>query len=193
MSTLAQNEVLRKFLGNSVQNIQINADNCYLIKVSASIGDTIVLTGQIDGEYTKDLQVESKQEGNALYIAAGFRPSFNNPNDKLSAHKVVSIALWISVPENKKLVVYGTNARVVIEGSYKDVSVVLADGDCELSNVLGSASVSTQSGGIIVNATKADIFTDVKYGKISENPIPKGGPKYQLKTVTGNIQLNKTE
>ena len=180
-------------LDQSIKAIQIDATNCYVIMLHTGKENVVEVDARMDGEYSDDLELTVAETGNTLALGAGFQPVFINPNDKLSAHKVVSIALDIIVPMWKNVEVYGTNARVIVYGDYNNLDVVLSDGTCELNNVSQNVGVKTQSGNIVVNADRAEITAQTKYGQLSDNPISHGSNRYTLHTVTGNIELHKTE
>jgi len=180
-------------LDASITAIQIDANSCFQVLLRTVGSDEISIEAQMDGEYSNDLDLTLAEQGNTLLISAGFRPEFKNHNDKLSAHKVVSIALNISIPEWKNVTLFGTNTRVIVDGNYTKLHISLADGSCELNNIAKITTVKTQSGNIIVHEKAAQIRAESKYGSVSNNPIPKGLNEYQLNTVTGNIRLNKTE
>lgn len=180
-------------LGESVQLIQVNAENCYEVILETGDNNVVELEAQMDGEYSEDLQVKVSEVGKTLVLGAGFQPVFENPNDKLSAHKVVSIALKITLPNYKRVQVFGNSVRVVAFGDYLNLDITLSDGTCELHNITEEVNVRTQSGNILVYSDKGQISAETKYGKLTKNPIPKGFGNYILNSVTGNIILNKTE
>jgi len=147
----------------------------------------------MDGEYHNDLQLKVKEKGNSLQVGAAFQANFIKPNDKLGAHKVVSIALHIQVPENKNVVLYGTSCNVSANGIYKNLNISLNDGQCFLGAISETTEVRTQSGDISLQSMAGTVEAESKYGIVSTNPIDKGDNSYTLKTVTGNIHLSKTE
>ncbi|SEK91802.1 hypothetical protein SAMN04488008_102434 [Maribacter orientalis] len=188
-----QKNLYRTISANDISLIQVNAANCFKVEFHTGDSNEITIEAEIEGEYSQDLDLEVNTSGTTVLIEAGFAPSFEYPNDKLSAHKVVSILLKLTIPSFKEVEVYGTNSRVILEGKYKELDVSLSDGECELHNILGNANVKTQSGTINVFAKSAQINANSKYGKVSFNPIPEGLFIYKLQTVTGNIELSKTE
>lgn len=180
-------------MNDRISLIQIDAENCYEVSLITKKTNEISIEAQIEGEYSTDLELRVMEKESMVMVNAGFQPNFINPNDKLSAHKVVSIALRIVVPEWKNVLLYGTNTRVLAKGDYKSLNVSLADGSCNLINVSQDVEVKTQSGNIYISSRAANIHANSKYGKIGVNPIPFGDNQYNLNTVTGNIVLNKTE
>lgn len=180
-------------LADNINLIQVNTSNCFNVELNTNLGKEINVEAEIEGEYVKDLDLEVRIVGSTILIEAGFVPSFENPNDKLSAHKVVSILLKLTIPSYKNVEIYGTNSRVVVNGKFKELNISLSDGVCELNNIQGNAFVKTQSGTIKVLANAAIIKAESKYGIVELNPIPLGISNYELHTVTGNIELSKTE
>ncbi|MGP1991973.1 hypothetical protein D9V96_008815 [Zobellia laminariae] len=189
----AQKVVKKTLINDAVTAINIDVNSCYKLVLETSESHEMSVEAVIDGEYKKDLLLSIKEEGTSIMISSGFQPNFKNPNDKLSAHKVISISLKIMLPRHKYVTVFGRSCNVIAEGDYNGLDVSLNDGNCELFNVSEIVKVHTQSGGIWVHALNADIDAISKYGKITKEDIPKGGAKYTLTSVTGNIRINKTE
>jgi len=126
-------------------------------------------------------------------ISVGFHPSFIKPNDKLSAHKVISISLKMQIPENMKVRLNGTNCNVGANGIYDHLNVNLEDGICILDNVSKSANVVTQSGDIYIRTKGAVIESKSNFGNVFKADIPQSNNYFKLTSNTGNIHLNKTE
>lgn len=146
----------------------------------------------LDGEYGKDLIVRIEEIGSTARISAGFQPSFVAPNDKLSAHKLVSISLSIIMPAQHRVLVNGTSSDVTISGTYSDLQVILDDGRCLLDTVDGKVAVHTQSGDITLAHARGTVIPRSKYGRVCVDSIPKGDSVYSLDSVTGDIELRKT-
>lgn len=189
----AQKVVEKSIVDRAVTYFQIDASNCFEITIDTQDTDTVIVAASLEGEYHKDLVLNVQEVGSEVLVNAGFRPNYKTPNDKLSAHKVVSISLKIIVPEHKNVQVFGTSCRVQVNGSYQRLKVTLNDGASYLNQVNGLVEVSTQSGDIIVESAAAEIRSKSKYGKVVENRIPNGDNMYLLNTVTGNILLKRIE
>ncbi len=189
----SQKIIHKTILHPDITFIGIDANNCFEINIATSNSDELVVEAKIDGEYTKDLLLTVKEEGSAILIGAGFPPTFVAPNDKLSAHKVVSIALFIVLPQHKSVDLYGTSCNISIMGNYENLKVTLNDGRCQLDNVSGSVEVLSLSGDIWASSAQADITATSKFGSVQEDDIPGGLNKYVLSSTTGNIHLTKTE
>jgi len=189
----AQKVVKKTLVNDAVTAIIIDVNTCYQLILETSESQEMSVEAVIDGEYRKDLLLSVKEEGSSIMISSGFQPNFKNPNDKLSAHKVISIALRVILPKHKYVTVFGTSCNVIANGDFRELSVSLSDGHCELFNVQENVKVHTQSGGILVYTLKGDINAVSKYGEINEEQIPKGSAVYTLTSVTGNIRIRKTE
>jgi len=191
MEMRGQKVVKKAILNSNIEFVQINTTNCFKVETATSTSDTIQVEATIDGEYKKDLIVTIDEEGQNLTISAGFQPGFIHPNDKLSAHKVLSISLKITIPEYKKVKIYGTTTSVFSSGKYKNLWVVLSDGKCVLNQIKESAEVTTQSGDIVVYQEAAEIEAKTKYGSIEREPTATGKSKLKLTSTTGNISIKK--
>ncbi|NJB71250.1 hypothetical protein GGR42_001712 [Saonia flava] len=189
----AQNVVNKTLVSPDTHFIQIDVAKCFQLNLETYEGDELIVEAIIDGEYKNDLLLDVIEEGQTTLVNTDFRPNFINPNDKLSAHKVISIALKIKMPQYKNVKVYGTGCNVHITGMYKNLMVTLNDGICTLNDVGEEAQVITHSGDIKVENANAIIDATTKYGKVVKNISQKGDYHYKLTSVTGNIYLSKTE
>lgn len=192
-AVMAQKKLHKMMLAHDINVIQVNTANCFEVNVHTVSGNEVTVEAELEGEYSRELDLEMNLNGSTVFIEANFVPNFENPNDKLSAHKVVSILLNITVPSYKNVKMYGTNSRVNVDGKFEDLQVSLSDGSCSLHSVTGTADIKTQSGSIVVESPGARIEAESKYGHVAFNPIPKGSSTYKLQTVTGNIEFSKTE
>lgn len=193
-SFLTAQKVIEKSIKNTrITTVQIDASNSFETNIKNSDTDIMTVSAIIDGEYKNDLVLNVIEDGTTVEVSAGFESNFKNPNDKLSAHKVVSIALEIRIPKNKNVNVYGTSCNVTVNDAYNELKVTLNDGNCSLYNVSSSANILTQSGNIWIEAEAATIDCKSKYGIIEGEIIPNDNNQYYLRTVTGNILLNRIE
>jgi len=189
----AQKIVKKSLVDSSISLIQIDATDSYRICLSTADTDKVVVEAVIDGEYKNDLLLKVIKDGATLKIGTGYQPNFKNPNDKLSAHKVISIALNIVVPEYQQVLIFGTNSNIEAMGRYKNLKVILDDGYCRLSDISESADVNTQSGEIEVLSSRGFFTATSKYGTILKEEIPEGDNHFILTTATGHIKIKKTE
>ncbi len=187
-------KLVKKALVNAeTEYIQIDSRFCYQVNLYTSKTEEVIVEASIEGEYAKDLIIAIEEQGINLEISAKFQPNFTNPNDKLSAHKVISIALDVSLPEYKNVFVFGTNSNVSATGTYKKLKVKLSDGRCSLDNVNETVEVTTQKGDILLTIPSGNINAKSIYGKIFSEDIPDGDNQFTLNTIEGEIHLKKTK
>lgn len=189
----AQKIVRKSIIAPTVSYIHIDTNNCFQVFMETIDTDEMTVEASIDGEYRKDLVLKIGREGTTVEVSVGFQPNFMPPNDKLSAHKVISIALKIQMPGHKNVQVFGTSSNLTATGNYANLKVSLDDGNCILDGVATDAEVITQSGEIRWINANTDVVAVSKYGKVYGAIGPIGDPHFKLTTVTGNIYLSKTE
>jgi len=189
----AQKVVKKSIVNSAILLIQIDVNNCFKIELETTDTDEILVEAFIDGEYTQDLELTVKEEGSTLVVDSDFSPTFVIPNDKLSAHKVVSIALKVLLPKYKNVTVFGASCNVTVTGKYENLKVSLNDGFCVLNEVSQNVEIITQSGDISVRSLKAKIMANSAYGTIEKNNIPIGDNHFKLRSTTGDIYLKKME
>lgn len=175
------------------QSIQIATENCFQVVLETSKEKVLKVEAAIEGEYEKDLAVKIEEDGLNVLVSADFLPNFKAPNDKLSAHKIISISLKVSIPENCTVNVFGTNSKVLASGKYRKLKISLATGDCTLNSVTEIVEVKTQKGTINVITNEGKINAKSVYGVVNLAKIPEGNTSYNLASVEGNINLIKTE
>lgn len=187
----ASQKLVEKILVNpETKYIQIDGDKCFRLVLNTHQSDLLKVEASMEGEYAKDLVIKLEEDGENIGISADFLPSFENPNDKLSAHKVISIILQVTLPEFMTVSVYGTHTNVTAEGNYKDLSITLSDGKCTLHNISENASVKTQTGEIVVIKAKGEVTTNSTYGMVKKGFIPSGNETFLLQSVEGSITVN---
>ncbi|MBT8311711.1 MAG: DUF4097 family beta strand repeat protein, partial [Flavobacteriaceae bacterium] len=167
-------------------------DKCYLAEISAYEGEAVIVEARMDGEYAEALSINITEAGKTLWIGTAFNPDFVFPNDKLSAHKVVSISLSIRIPAYRDVQVFGSSCNVMLSGAFNEVDVVLNDGSCTLDQVARNVKVNTQSGHIRLNSLQGAVKAISHYGRVLQEEIPQGEKRYDLETVSGDITLQRT-
>ncbi|WP_240751444.1 hypothetical protein [Flagellimonas onchidii] len=180
-------------INTKTEYIQIDSEFCYQVNLFTSKTQEVVVEASIEGEYAKDLIIAIEEQGATILISARFQPNFTNPNDKLSAHKVISIALDVELPEYKDVFVYGANSNVDVTGKYKKLKVKLSDGRCSLNNVGETIEVITQKGDIVLTTPSGNIMAKSTYGEVLKEDIPLGDNQFTLNTIEGKIHLKKTK
>ena len=190
----AQKVVQKTILSPNNQIVLVDTKDCYKVELQTSISKEILVEANIEGQYHKNIVVKVEEDGVNLLVGIEFLPSIAKQNDKLSAHKIIpSIGLKIFMPEHIDATVFGTNSTVVASGKFKNLKVILADGNCTVKNVSETVNVQTQKGDIHVFTNTGDIEAKSIYGAVKLLKLPKGDSVYKLASIEGNIYVNKTE
>ena len=189
-SARGQKVLQKTIVDSNVTSIVIDSGDCYQINLQTRESKELEVNASMEGEYSKDLVVHLENKGTSLMVSTGFQPNFVLPNDKLSAHKAVSIALDIVLPEYKSVKIYGTHSNVNVLGNYRSLTVKLSDGDCKLENVGETVDVTTQKGDIWLVTASGLVEATSDYGKVYQSTLPIGDREYRLNSKEGNIYVN---
>ena len=187
---IAQKRVRKTLVNNDIKFIQIDAENCFTVVIATYAGNELLVEASMEGEYKQDLAINLEENDATIAVGATFLPSFKHPNDKLSAHKVISIKLVLKVPEYKDVRLYGTNSNVVASGKYKALNIVLSDGDCTLRKVSEKVDVKTQSGNITLFASTGTLNAKSTYGTVTSKRLKEGLVSFALTSIEGDITVS---
>ena len=192
--SLGQKLLEETFYDKDIEGLYIKSDEIFEIHLSASSSDHITIGTRIEGETFESSLLKTRVENNILKIETGKTPGFEPFNDKLSAHKVLSIVLYIELPEDMNIDIFSTLASVDAQGRFGQVQINLGRGGCRLVDFhfRESATINTLTGTINVEVDTADIHAQSRNGSIV---IPLGfteGFPLVLKTIHGNILVSKS-
>ena len=148
------------------------------------------LEGRFDGEYSTNQWVQVQEVApHVLLIRPSFQPFFSLPNDKLSAHKVVSASMHLVFPEGMDVEILGADGKVQARGTYKNLVIVTGSGAVDLEQTKGLVEVNTNSGPIRLTHAGMRLTAESVYGKVLGSPLPLGSGNTQAKihSQTGDI------
>tara|TARA_R110000751_G_scaffold14621_2_gene47343 strand:- start:257424 stop:258050 length:627 start_codon:yes stop_codon:yes gene_type:complete len=192
-SVCAQKSTEKIWNADVINTIIIDGENVFNITVSNSPSNTILLKVKIEGEHANQLVMVDSIVNKQLYISSSFQPLFVKDNDKLSAHKVMSVEYQLLVPKNIKLEIKSNIGSVDLVGTYPSVFIELNQGNCNLKQFLGNASINTVNGDINIETDHAKVEAFTKTGQITLTQFK--FLKYNLNchTINGDIKITKTE
>lgn len=173
--------------------LRIEARQGYRLELETRPGNNLEVEAMAEGEYGDQILLRMGTEGSTTIVRAGVSPLFTLPGDKLGAHKVVSIALRVLIPEFRRVQVYAGTATLTAHGQYESLNILLEGGSCYLSGVGQLAEVTTREADIYVESAAADIRAESRYGVVSANEIPAGMSRFRLRTISGDIHLIRME
>jgi len=193
LSAAAQKVVHKSVFLPADHLLQIDARQCFLVELDTNPGNTLEVEAMAEGEYNSEVLLLLGTEGSTTKVTADLTPLFVVPDDKLGAHKVISIALKVSLPEYRRVEVYGNLATITAHGLYETLRIFLEEGTCSLTQVGQSVDVETRTADIYVESAAASILAESLFGEVSPNQIPQGANRFRLRTILGNIHLKRRE
>ena len=178
-----------------IKEIIVNGDGIFKIKVISEERKTIEMLSEIEGEYAVNTLLTYTESNEILTIGSGYSPYFKKENDKLSAHKIESVSLLLTIPEGLEITILSDIANLEMDGRYNFVDVSLENGNCIISNFIGNANLVTKDGDIQVTAN-AENVSGILFSKLGKeiNELPEGN-RFMIEayTLRGNIALQQTE
>lgn len=189
-----QKRLLQTYDVNDIQSLYINSDEIFQIKITSTVTDQITIRTQIEGETFESSLLNSKIEDRTLHITTGYTPDFIPFNDKLSAHKILSIVLEITLPEYMNINVNSSLASIEGIGSYGNVSINLGRGTCRLFDFRfrESATIHTISGPIYIETENAEITAQSRNGNVVIPVGVTGIKALHLKSIHGDITVKNS-
>jgi hypothetical protein len=176
-----------------IKGIMITSDQVFKIDVSSIKTDKITVKSEISGETFESMVINSEVKNGFLEINASRSPFFKELDDKLAAHKVMSIVLNITMPEGFEFWVESALAAVNMQGDYDLIELNLGRGDCNLKHFRGSGKINTRSGNIYVNTQNCNIDGTSRHGKENIESVAQGIHHLELKSITGTITVTQSE
>ncbi len=173
--------------------VQLDVHHNYLLEVATSEREDILVEALMEGEYRGEMLVHLTTEGTTVNIATRSQPAFDFPNDKLAAHKVISVGLRVTLPRYLSVQVYGESANVRLSGVFHEADVALSSGNTTLDIEAEQVGVRTQSGNIVVYKKDEGVLAKSQYGRVQDRTRSMTKPIYNLRTITGNITIHNKE
>ena len=175
------------------KGIFIESDEVFEIYVKTTDASEMQINAEVEGENFESILLSTSIENGLWYIQTNRSVGFNPIDDKLAAHKVISVVLNIEMPAYKELWVTSNLASVNAEGRYQFINLNLSGGDCTLFNFLGNGIVNTLRGSIAVDTQHTAIDFLSRNGNENIENKPNGKYHLNLKSVDGNISVSQSE
>ena len=189
----AQKKVIKNIDAFGIGFLEVMADKVFDIGIIAVKSSTITITTWTEGEHNEQLLITANGQGDKMTIGCEYQPEFRNFNDKLSAHKIISVKMKLEVPENLVLYLSSEIANARIQGKFKMLTAELKSGFCILKDFYGNAIANTYNGDIVMETNFASVVAETKNGKLLLDAIVPGPHNIELKSVNGSITVTKTQ
>lgn len=186
----AQKRIEHTYDTNQIEGIHINSDAIFKITISTAKVQEITVHTLIEGETYESSLVNTSIINKHLDISTGRMPDFTPFNDKLSAHKVLSIELAIIVPEMLDIDVRSTLAEVSLQGTYGSIQVNLGRGGFMGKGLRFRESViNTISGNVSLQLDSANVIAGSRNGIATVDSIFNDGPLCLIQSIHGDIEV----
>ncbi|MFD1094411.1 DUF4097 family beta strand repeat-containing protein [Salegentibacter chungangensis] len=189
--TVAQRDAVKTFDAEGIQTIEINTDEVYLVHLKTTAANSIKVSAHSEGEYFNRIALNYKLKKDKLIIASEYPEILSGGYDKLSAHKVFSLEVWIELPEDMDVRLSSNLAALVAEGNFRNLSANLNEGYCKLTGFTGNASINTFRGNILVETNNAQVEAESGSGRLRIPDNLRGTYIIRLKSVSGDISVFK--
>lgn len=189
----SQKAMTKSFSTENVKQISFKLNQVYNIALDSHDKQQVLIEARVEGENNEHVVISNKRLFGSLLISCEQQPTFKDANDKLSAHKVVSIDLKITLPKHISTYLKSDIANISADGYYNMLTVELSDGNFNTSNITGKLKVNTQNGDINVSTNYASVEATSAKGIVNLEDLVSGDHQIQLKTVKGNITVIKVK
>lgn len=159
---------------STIESIHLDFPWASSIAINTHNDSVIEAHYQTEGEYQDLYLLKSSIVGVHFYLEEYQRPNWNNPGDKLSAHKVVANMISLTIPEGLYLLLSAKETQLNCSGDYANLKIRMEHGAAifDVKNPKGS-----------IQSLSADLHF---YGLASQQ-LPKN---IRVNTTLGNIVVH---
>ena len=192
-TTFAQKHMVLTEPAGQLKGIFIESDQVFQIYVKTTNSDQLVISTEVEGETFETLEIDTRLQNELLYVTTGRSVGFKAFDDKLAAHKVLSVVLHIELPKDKELWVNSSLASVEAQGAYSYVNLNLSGGRVDLLDFSGNGVVNTLRGAIAIETQNTEVNASSRNGTVDVASSPLQLYELVLKTVDGDISVSQSE
>lgn len=191
---IAQKEFYKQWGGKGIDTLIIDSDALSTVRVFNTPHSDITMMARVQGELAGEVMIYEQTGSRSLKLGTGLAPYFIPDNDKLAAHKVLSVEMTIEVPRGKSLVILSKFGSVQAMGSYEFFEVALENGHCTLSSFYGDARLYSINGNIDAGVLPGvSGKADSRYGKTSNRLSGSYERLVEARSIYGNILLRTSQ
>lgn len=189
----SQKIIEKTWEGEAFDRIEIISNEVFKIEIMVGDFSEIKLQTKISGENAENMNIGASEKSKVLSLKPSYRPYFIPQNDKLAAHKVISIEMKLYLPEQKSVFIDSNLASLEATGSFLTLEVNLRDGYCLLKEFSGNGVLNTLLGNITVFA-KSNVSGEAisRNGSVINQLSTQEINTLKVESVNGNISLLKS-
>lgn len=189
----AQKIIEKEIDASGISTIVVSGNSMFKIDLNTKPINQVHLTLKVEGENNEQIVLKTSRKQDTIFIGSGYQPLFNVPDDKLSAHKKISIELDMIIPENFDVTVKSDIGSVLIKGIYKSIFSELVNGDFKALNFSSNLLVNTIHGNIYIETNKSELSITTKNGSMYQEQLDFGKQQISLNSINGDIRVIKTQ
>ncbi|MBF8149779.1 hypothetical protein ITJ86_07695 [Winogradskyella sp. F6397] len=193
LSLQAQNVLEKELTAERIDSIVIDGNQIFKITVVTSKTNQIKIVSTLDGEYQNEFQVEMRENNHTLYLHLEHLSFSEIPDDKRNAHKVIAATLQLEIPEERSLDIVSDIGSVDLNGTFNSLYIQLSRGRCYVEADTKTATINTLDGDIIVVTDNAAVTANSNHGKITVDEFYNAISTWKLKSINGNITVEKPD
>ena len=149
---ISQKLVEKQLDATRFERLIISSELINRLTILSGVTNQIRIVNKVVGENYENVIITTSEENKTLKIGLSYSPYFKPENDKLAAHKIMSVDIELTIPNFLYVEVDTSIASINVTGNYLNFQAYLENGDCELNNFLGNAIITTKKGNIKVGA-----------------------------------------
>lgn len=189
----AQKRIEKQLDATDISTVVISGNTMFKINLNAKPADKVNLRLTVEGENNEQIVLKTYKNQDTLFVGSAYQPIFNVPDDKLSAHKKISIELDMVVPEHLNINIKSDIASVQIQGIYNTIFSELVNGNFKALNFSSDLLVNTIHGNMHIETNNAELNLHTKNGTIDHDELDSGKQQISLNSINGNIRVIKTQ
>lgn len=176
---------------DKIKKISINTDEVYHLEIISTETSQVRIKTHSEGEYYDNIALETLVKGEELSITTQYPERLTGGFDKLSAHKVFSLAVELEIPEGLEVTIKSNIASLQTKGDFKSIYADLKQGYCNLLEFTGIAVINTYSGNILVETSAGLIDANSRNGNLEIPEFLPGRNPLRLTSIDGDIMVRK--
>jgi hypothetical protein len=144
------------------------------------------------GEYRNALVLNTQVINDTLFITDPLNPTFQFPQDKLSAHKITDTKAVLILPEHKNLFLNLPEAHLNLQGNYENIILNIHSGKVILQQIAGDLQVISVNANVQAENLEGYFFEASSRNGSVEIKNSNRNTRYLLKveSINGDIHLN---
>ncbi len=189
LSINAQVKTTQQMDAGSIQRIILDLDQVAFVDIRATRTNKIEMETVSNGEYSQAIRFDKQIDKEELRIRSVYDGKLKGGFDKLSAHKVFSIGLALTIPVDIEVDISTDITNISMKGVFRSVHIENKFGNCELIDFEGNANINTFDGHVHIFTQDAKVEAKTTNGDKNVHRFKREKHLISVRTVDGNIKI----